>query len=121
MSTQISLKLSDKMLAAARKYAKSYGYENLQDFIRELLREQLFERERVSGLNTYKASEASLAKNWLRKEENEAWKHLQPLDKDDTMKLREKEDNTRELVEKWMKRKRVDFGKNWMEEIDTTM
>ncbi|HLD97381.1 MAG TPA: ribbon-helix-helix domain-containing protein [Candidatus Nanoarchaeia archaeon] len=93
MSTQISLKLSDKMLAAARKYARSYGYENLQDFIRELLREQLYE----------------------------AWKHLQPSDKDGTVKLREKEDNTRELVEKWMKRKRVDFGKNWMEEIDTTM
>ena len=77
MSTQISLKLSDKMLAAARKYARSYGYENLQDFIREMLRERLFDRENISGLNTYKASEASLARNWLRKEEDEAWAHLQ--------------------------------------------
>lgn len=77
MGTQISLKLSDKMLVTARKYARSYGYENLQDFIREMLREKLFERESVSGLNTYKASEASLAKNWLRKEEDEAWVHLQ--------------------------------------------
>ena len=77
MSTQISLKLSDKMLATAKKYAKRQGYENLQDFIREMLREKLFERENISGLNTYKASELSLAKNWLRKEEDEAWGHLQ--------------------------------------------
>lgn len=77
MSTQISLKLSDKMLAEAKKYARLHGYDQLQDLIRETLREKLFERENVSGLYTYKASEASLAKNWLRKEEDEAWAHLQ--------------------------------------------
>ena len=77
MGTQISLKLSDKMISTAKKYAKTQGYDNLQDFIREMLRERLFEREDISGLNTYKASEASLAKNWLRKEEDEAWEHLQ--------------------------------------------
>ncbi len=77
MSTQISLKLSDKMMAIAKKYARGHGYDNLQDFIREMLREKLFEKESISGLNTYKASEASLAKNWLRKEEDEAWEHLQ--------------------------------------------
>ena len=77
MGTQISLKLSEKMLATAKKYARMQGYDNLQDFIREMLREKLFERENISGLNTYKASEASLAKNWLRKEEDEAWEHLQ--------------------------------------------
>ena len=77
MGTQISLKLSEKMLVTAKKYARMQGYDNLQDFIREMLREKLFERENISGLNTYKASEASLARNWLRKEEDEAWKHLQ--------------------------------------------
>ena len=77
MGTQISLKLSDKMLATAKKYARLHGYDQLQDFIREMLRERLFEREGVSGLYTYKASEASLARNWLRKEEDEAWAHLQ--------------------------------------------
>ena len=77
MSTQISLKLSDKMLATAKKYAQRRGYDNLQDFIREMLREKLFGQENISGLNTYKASEASLAKNWLRKEEDKAWEHLQ--------------------------------------------
>src|SRR3989338_2730343 len=77
MGTQISLKLSDKMLAEAKKYAKLHGYDQLQDLIRETLREKLFERENVSGLYTYKASEASLARNWHRKEEDEAWAHLQ--------------------------------------------
>ena len=77
MSTQISLKLSDKLLGKAKKYAKMNGYDQLQDFIRETLREKLFEKETINGLNTYTASEASLAKNWLRKEEDEAWEHLQ--------------------------------------------
>lgn len=77
MGTQISLKLSDKLLAAAKKHAKGQGYDNLQDFIRETLRKRLFEMEDVNGMNTYKASEASLAKNWLKKEEDKAWKHLQ--------------------------------------------
>lgn len=77
MSTQISLKLSDIMLNVARSYAKMRGYSNLQDFIRETLREKLFENESLSGMNTYKAAEHALAKNWLTKEEDEAWAHLQ--------------------------------------------
>ena len=77
MGTQISLKLSDKMLAEAKKHARLHGYDQLQDFIREVLREKLFGREGISGLYTYNASEASLAKNWMRKEEDEAWQHLQ--------------------------------------------
>ena len=37
------------------------------------------------------------------------------------MKYMEKEDKTRELFEKWIKKKPIDFGKNWLEEIDTTL
>ena len=78
MGTQISLKLSDKMLSTAKEYAELHGYENLQDFIREMLREKLFEQEQnLSGINTYLASEKALAKNWLNKEEDKAWAHLQ--------------------------------------------
>ncbi len=77
MGTQISLKLSNRMLAEARKHAKSHGYDQLQDFIRETLREKLFEKENSGGLSTYKASEKSLARNWPRKEEDKAWEHLQ--------------------------------------------
>ena len=37
------------------------------------------------------------------------------------MKYMEKEDKTRELFEKWIRKKPVDFGKNWLDEIDTTL
>ena len=77
MGTQISLKLSNKMLNTAKEYAELHGFDNLQDFIREMLREKLFEEEQpLSGINTYLASEQTLAKNWLTKEEDEAWKDL---------------------------------------------
>ena len=77
MGTQISLKLSDKMFSAAEQYSELHGYENLQDFIRGVIREKLFEGEERSGLYTYLASEKSLARNWLTKEEDKAWAHLQ--------------------------------------------
>ena len=77
MSTQISLKLSDKMLTSAKSYAQLYGFDTLQDFIREILREKLFDEESIGGFQTYLASEESLAKNWLTKEEDKAWAHLQ--------------------------------------------
>ena len=77
MNTQISLKLSSKILKTAKSFSEAHGFDSLQDFIRELLREKLFEDEKLSGLLTYKASEAALTKHWLSKEENEAWKHLE--------------------------------------------
>ncbi len=69
MGTQISIKLSEKMFDNAKDYANTHGYDNIQDFIREILREKLFEEESLSGKLTYLASEKSLAKNWLLKEE----------------------------------------------------
>lgn len=77
MSTQISLKMSDKMMEEAQKHVEEKGYDNLQDFIRETLRQKLFEDKESSSLMTYLSSEKSLAKKWLTKEEDEAWKHLQ--------------------------------------------
>jgi hypothetical protein len=77
MGTQISIKLSDKMFNSAKNYAKLYGFDNIQDFIRETIREKLFENETLSGKSTYLASEKSLARAWLLKEEDEAWEHLQ--------------------------------------------
>jgi len=77
MGTQISIKLSDKMLDNAKDYVNQHGYDSLQDFIRETLREKLFEEEELSSKLTYLASEKALAKNWLSKEEDEAWAHLQ--------------------------------------------
>ena len=77
MSTQISMKLSDKMFESTKSFAEDYGYDNIQDFIRETLRKRLFEDNQLDGRLTYLASENSLAKNWLSKEEDEAWAHLQ--------------------------------------------
>ncbi|MBI2666241.1 hypothetical protein HYX13_01375 [Candidatus Woesearchaeota archaeon] len=66
------------MLLNARKYIKHHGFDTLQDFIRELLREKLFENEEeTKGIFTALASEKALAKHWLTKEEDEAWAHLQ--------------------------------------------
>ena len=79
MSTQISLKLSDRVFASAKIYSEIHGFDSLQDFIRELIREKLFERETETfgGFSTYLASEDSLARSWLSAEEDEAWEHLQ--------------------------------------------
>jgi len=78
MSTQISLKLSDKMIEKAKEYVEMKGFDNLQDFIRETIREKLFcQEENTGGLFTSIASEKSLAKNWQSKEEDLAWKHLE--------------------------------------------
>ncbi len=48
MNQQINIRLSDVMLKKAQVKAKGQGYENLQEFIRELLREKLFETAEVS-------------------------------------------------------------------------
>jgi len=79
MGTQISLQLSDRLYSRLNTYIESHGYDTLQDFIRELIRERLFEKETESygGIFTSMASEESLARNWLSKEEDEAWAHLQ--------------------------------------------
>lgn len=70
--------MSDKMLKAAKLIAERKGYDNLQDFIRETLREKLFgNTEELKGFNSYLATEASLAKSWMFKEEDKVWQHLQ--------------------------------------------
>ena len=79
MGTQISLKLSDRIYASAKVYAETHGFNTLQNFIREIIRERLFERETevFGGFSTYIASEESLARYWLSPEEDKAWAHLQ--------------------------------------------
>ena len=79
MGTQISLKLSDKMFDSAKNFAEEKGFDTLQDFIRETLREKLFEQsnDKLKGIQTYKASEKTLAKRWSTAKEAKAWNHLQ--------------------------------------------
>ena len=42
MTTQINLRLPNSMLARVRKRSESLGFENIQDFIRDIIREKIF-------------------------------------------------------------------------------
>jgi Arc/MetJ-type ribon-helix-helix transcriptional regulator len=44
MNTQINLRLPEKILLSAKKHAQKNGFSNVQEFIKELLREKLFEK-----------------------------------------------------------------------------
>ncbi len=43
MNRQINLRLPETMLRKARKHSEKHGYSSLQEFIKETLREKLFE------------------------------------------------------------------------------
>ena len=43
MNTQINLRLPEKMLLSAKSYTERYGFNSLQEFIKETIREKLFE------------------------------------------------------------------------------
>lgn len=45
MGTQINLRLSESMLANVRDYAEANGYDNVQEFIKETVREKIFEQD----------------------------------------------------------------------------
>ena len=48
MNTQINVRLPEKLLLAASSYAEEYGFGNVQELIKESLRERLFESEKLS-------------------------------------------------------------------------
>jgi Arc/MetJ-type ribon-helix-helix transcriptional regulator len=48
MNTQINLRLTDTMLRVAQSYADKNGYSNVQELVKETLREKLFEEEKLS-------------------------------------------------------------------------
>ncbi|NCN86425.1 hypothetical protein GW932_01205 [archaeon] len=77
MTEQINLRLSDEIISRAKKFAEKNGFSNIQELIKETLREKLFEKENIGGIFTYSASEKSLSKYWMTKEEDSAWNHLQ--------------------------------------------
>ena len=45
MNAQINIRLPQKMLVAAKIHVQKHGFPSLQDFIRETIRERLFEPE----------------------------------------------------------------------------
>ena len=48
MHEQINLRLPDKLLVSARQYAEKHGFGTVQEFVKETVREKLFEDEEVS-------------------------------------------------------------------------
>ena len=48
MNKQINLRLPEQMLIIAQKYAKTNGYGNVQEFIKETVREKIFEEKALS-------------------------------------------------------------------------
>jgi len=48
MTTQINVRLSDSLLDSAKNYAEEQGFGNVQDFIRETVREKIFEEPEIT-------------------------------------------------------------------------
>jgi metal-responsive CopG/Arc/MetJ family transcriptional regulator len=43
MTTQINLRFPDELLVNAKDYAQNHGYLNIQEFIRDAIREKVYE------------------------------------------------------------------------------
>ena len=71
---QINLKLPKNLVKAAEDYAKNFGFRNIQELAATSIREKIFDEN--ESMMTMLASEEVLAKDWLTKEEDEAWKDL---------------------------------------------
>ena len=48
MNTQINLRLPQKILVSAKSYAEEHGFGNIQDFIKEAVREKLFDEPEIT-------------------------------------------------------------------------
>ena len=48
MNTQINVRLPEKVLVSAQTYAEEHGFNSLQEFIKEAIREKLFEKSEIS-------------------------------------------------------------------------
>ena len=48
MNKQINLRIPENILVSAESYAKKHGFGTLQEFIKEAVREKLFEKPEIS-------------------------------------------------------------------------
>jgi len=48
MNTQINLRLPETMLISVQDYVQKHGFNTIQDFIKELIREKLFEEPLIT-------------------------------------------------------------------------
>ena len=72
MNTQINVRLPEKVLVSAQSYAEQHGFSSIQEFIKEAIREKLFEKSEISKeelVLVRKLVEASEKKNLYGTEE----------------------------------------------------
>ncbi|MBI3026510.1 hypothetical protein HYY70_00200 [Candidatus Woesearchaeota archaeon] len=72
MNTQINVRLPEKVLVSAQAYAEEHGFNSIQEFIKEAIREKLFEKPEISKeelVLVKKLVEASEKKNLYGTEE----------------------------------------------------
>jgi len=73
MNTQLNIKISNNLLQKAEIIANDEGYLNVQEMIREILRNKIGHDK--DGL--FEASLESVGKGWFTKEEDRAWEKFQ--------------------------------------------
>ena len=49
MNTQINVRVPDSLLDSAKEYAEKHGYGNVQNFIRETMREKMFDEASITA------------------------------------------------------------------------
>ncbi|MCK4669771.1 MAG: hypothetical protein KAT43_01100 [Nanoarchaeota archaeon] len=48
MNTQINVRFQEKILSTAKTYAEEHGFSTVQEFIKEIVREKLFDEPEIS-------------------------------------------------------------------------
>ena len=48
MNTQINLRLPEKIMVSAQTYMEKHGFTSVQEFVREIIREKIFEEPQIS-------------------------------------------------------------------------
>lgn len=48
MSTQINIRMPQKMLSSVKSYSNKHGFGSVQDFIKETIREKLFDEPELT-------------------------------------------------------------------------
>lgn len=78
MNTQVNVRLSKKIIEDAKKYSKKKGFSNIQEFIKEAIREKLYDDTSVTKdeINYIKRIIEKSEKNNLYKTEKELFDML---------------------------------------------
>lgn len=48
MNTQINLRMPEKLLTSVKVYTEEHGFSNIQEFIKETIREKLFDEPEIT-------------------------------------------------------------------------